>query len=144
MEILTQDMKILNNSVNYEDGWRKREKMWKIKKNIIISSFYPENFWPRGPFSIPWTAYFNKFLPNLVNHDQDWMSIKFNPLIFVVELVPVSLFIVKKSKEIIQPSDKVKEKPQLLIRVFHSCQIINELSSLKSPYFQSRNNQVCS
>ena len=72
------------------------------------------------------------------------MSIKFNPLIFVVELVPVSLFIVKKSKEIIQPSDKVKEKPQLLIRVFHSCQIINELSSLKSPYFQSRNNQVCS
>ena len=41
MEILIQDMKMLYNSVNYEDGWGKREKNMK---NIIISSFYPQNF----------------------------------------------------------------------------------------------------
>ena len=44
MEILIKDMKILYNSVNYEDGWRKREKNVKNYKSIIISSFYPENF----------------------------------------------------------------------------------------------------
>ena len=34
-------MKILYNSVNYEDGWEKREKN---VKNISILSFYPGNF----------------------------------------------------------------------------------------------------
>ena len=44
MEILIQDMKMLYNSVNYEDGWGKREKNVEILKNISILSFYPGNF----------------------------------------------------------------------------------------------------
>ena len=44
MEIYIQDMKILYNSVNYEDGWGKREKFLKFEKNIVISLFYPGNF----------------------------------------------------------------------------------------------------
>ena len=45
MEILNQVMKTLYNSVNYEDGWRKkRKKCEKLKKRNIISSFYPRNF----------------------------------------------------------------------------------------------------
>ena len=60
------------------DG-EKEKKMWKIKK-ILLFHHFTLKISDRGDlFSIPWTAYFNKFLPNSVNHDQDWMPIKFNP-----------------------------------------------------------------
>ena len=60
------------------DG-EKEKKMWKIKKILLFHHFTPKISDQGDLFSIPLTAYFNKFLPNSVNHDQDWMAIKSNP-----------------------------------------------------------------
>ena len=43
MEIYIQDMKILYNSVNYEDGWEKREKKFEnFSKILLFHHFTPE------------------------------------------------------------------------------------------------------
>ena len=56
-----------------------KEKTWKIKQ-ILLSHHFTLKISDRGDlFSIPWTTYFSKVLPNSVNHGQDWMPIKFNP-----------------------------------------------------------------
>ena len=57
------------------DG-EKEKKMWQI---LLFHHFTPKISDRGDLLPIPWTAYFRKFLPNSVNHDQDWMSIIFNP-----------------------------------------------------------------
>ena len=72
MKILIKDIEILYNSVNYEDVWRKREKKCeKLKRKLLFYHFTLEISDRGDLFSIPCTAYFGKFLPNSVNHDQD-------------------------------------------------------------------------
>ena len=57
---------------------KKRKKMWK-KKKILLCHRFTLKISDRGDlFSIPWTTFLCKYLPNSVNHDQDWMAIKFN------------------------------------------------------------------
>ena len=58
---------------------KKRKKCEKLKKILLFHHFTPEISDRGDLLPIPWTAYFRKFLPNSVNHDQDWMSIIFNP-----------------------------------------------------------------
>ena len=68
------------------DG-EKEKKMWKIKK-ILLFHHFTLKISDRGDlFSIPWTTYSRKFLPNSVNHDQDWIPIKITPN-FLNKLLP--------------------------------------------------------
>ena len=55
------------------------EKMWKMKRILLFSNFTLKISDQGDLFSIPWTPFLSKFLPNSVNYDQDWMAIKFNP-----------------------------------------------------------------
>ena len=68
------------------DG-EKKKKMWKMKIKFLFHHFTLKISDLGNLFSIPWTAYFNKFLPNSVNHDQDWMPIKLN-LNLMIKLHP--------------------------------------------------------
>ena len=53
--------------------------MWKMKRILLFSNFTLKIYDWGDLFSISWTPYLSKFLPNSVNYDQDWMAIKFNP-----------------------------------------------------------------
>ena len=77
MEILNQDMKTLYNSVNYEDGWRKKEKNLR-KTNVLLFHHFTLEIFNRGVFlPITKTPKYSTTVLNSVNDTQDFMSIKY-------------------------------------------------------------------
>ena len=52
------------------DG-KKRKKCEKLKKILLFHHFTLEIFYRGDLLPIPYTAYFSRFLPNSVNHDQN-------------------------------------------------------------------------
>ena len=74
-------MKILYNSVNYEDGRRKKRKCEKLKSIILFHHFTLEIF-DLGVFlPITKTPKYSTKVLNSVNDTQDFMSIKYKAVL---------------------------------------------------------------
>ena len=71
-------MKILYNSVNYEDGWRKKEKKVKNLKIYCYFIILPRKFLTEGYFYlITNTPKYSTIVLNSVNDTQDFMCIEY-------------------------------------------------------------------
>ena len=65
------------NSVNYEDGWRKKEKKCEKLKNLLFHYFTLEIFNSGVFLPITKTPNYSTGAPNSVNYTQDFMCIKY-------------------------------------------------------------------
>ena len=71
-------MKVLYNSVNYEDGWRKKEKNVRNLTNVLLFNHFTLEIFNGGVFlPITKSPKYSTTVLNSVNGTQDFMSIKY-------------------------------------------------------------------